>query len=42
MTTGGWILMTVSLLLVWIGTFVCFKKVLEAPKEEKAPVGLGP
>jgi hypothetical protein len=34
--------MTVSLLLVWVGTFWCFKKVLETPTEEKAPSGFGP
>ncbi len=42
MTIGGWITMTVSLALVWVGTFWCFKKVLSAPGEEKAPPGFGP
>jgi hypothetical protein len=42
MTTLGWIFMTVSLLVVWLGTFWCFKKVLESPAEEKAPPGFGP
>lgn len=42
MTIGGWITMLVSLAFVWIGTFVCFKKVLADPKGEKAPPGFGP
>ena len=42
MTTGGWITMIFSLALVWISTFLCFKKVLETPKDEKAPPGFGP
>ena len=41
MTIGGWITMIVALLLVWVGTFWCFKKVLSTPEEEKAPTGLG-
>lgn len=42
MTTAGWITMLFSLAVVWIGTFLCFRKVLETPKEEKAPPGFGP
>ncbi len=42
MTTLGWIFMTFSLTLVWVGTFLCFKKVLETPADEKAPPGFGP
>jgi hypothetical protein len=42
MTTLGWILMTVSLVCVWGGTFWCFKKVLQTPAEEKSPSGFGP
>ena len=42
MTIGGWITMIFSLTLVWVGTFWCFKKVLETPKDEKAPPGFGP
>lgn len=42
MTTLGWIFMTVSLVTVWVGCFLCFKKVLETPQEEKAPPGFGP
>jgi hypothetical protein len=42
MTTLGWIFMTCSLLMVWGGAFLCFKKVLETPSEEKAPTGFGP
>lgn len=41
MTIAGWITMIFSLTLVWVGTFVCFKKVLESPSEEKAPPGYG-
>lgn len=42
MTTGGWVTMIVSLLVVWVGTFWCFAKVLSTPSEEKAPPGFGP
>lgn len=42
MTLGGWITMSVSLILVWGGTFWCFKQVLTSPQEEKAPPGFGP
>ncbi len=42
MTTLGWIFMVASLLLVWVGTFWCFKRVLAEPKEEKVPSGYGP
>jgi hypothetical protein len=42
MTTFGWIFMTFSLVLVWGGSFWCFKKVLASPTEEKAPPGFGP
>jgi len=38
---AGWITMIFSLVLVWGGTFWCFKKVLETPAEEKAPPGYG-
>ncbi len=31
MTTLGWIFMTISLSLVWSGTFWCFYKVLTTP-----------
>ena len=41
LTTGGWITMIASLVLVWGGTYWCFKKVLETPSEEKAPPGYG-
>ena len=41
MTTGGWIFMVISLAVVWLGTFWCFKKVLTSPQEEKAPGGFG-
>lgn len=33
MTTGGWIMMTVSLVVVWGGAIWCYKKVLTAPPE---------
>lgn len=39
---GGWITMVFSLVLVWVGTFWCFKRVLRSPSEEKVPPGLGP
>ncbi len=42
MTLGGWITMTLSLIMVWGGTFWCFKKVLSSPEDEKAPPGFGP
>jgi hypothetical protein len=42
MTIGGWITMTLSLALVWFGTFWCFWKVVTTPEEEKAPTGFGP
>ena len=42
MTTLGWIFMTASLLLVWGGTFWCYKRILSTPQEEKAPSGFGP
>lgn len=42
MTLGGWITMILSLVLVWAGTFWCFKRVLRSPQEEKSPPGFGP
>ena len=42
MTTIGWIFMTASLLLVWGGTFWCYKRILSTPQEEQAPSGFGP
>ncbi len=42
MTAGGWITMIFALVLVWVGTFWCFAKVLSTPSEEKAPTGFGP
>ena len=42
LSAAGWITTLVSLGLVWGGTFWCFKKVLETPEEEKAPIGFGP
>jgi len=42
MTLGGWITMSLSLIMVWGGTFWCFKKVLTSPQDEKAPPGFGP
>jgi hypothetical protein len=42
MTPGGWFTMIFSLVLVWGGTFWCFRKVLMSPTEEKAPPGFGP
>ena len=42
MTIGGWITMILSLAVVYGSTFLCFKKVLETPAEEKVPTGFGP
>jgi len=42
MTTLGWIFMTASLVLVWGGTFWCYKRILSTPQEEKAVSGFGP
>ena len=43
LSTGGWITMIISLVLVWGGTFWCFKKVLTAdPEAEHVPPGYGP
>jgi hypothetical protein len=42
MTTGGWITMIISLAFVWGLVIWCFRKVLQTPEEEQAPVGLGP
>ena len=42
MTTGGWIMMAVSLIVVWGGCAWCYKKILSSPEEEKVPVGFGP
>jgi hypothetical protein len=44
MTAGGWILMLVSLAVVWGLTFWCFYRVLTAPPEDqvvKPPYELG-
>ncbi len=42
MTIGGWITMTVSLAVVWVGTFWCFRRVLTGKGNEKSPPGFGP
>jgi hypothetical protein len=34
--------MIASLLLVWGGTFWCYKRILSTPQEEQAPSGFGP
>ncbi len=41
MTMLGWVFMSVSLFVVWFGTFWCFWRVLQSPEEEKAPPGFG-
>jgi hypothetical protein len=41
MTAGGWITMTLSLALVWGGSFWCFWKVLTVPPEGQATDGSG-
>ena len=33
MTTSGWIMMGVSLSIVWIGTIVCYKLILSSDKD---------
>jgi hypothetical protein len=33
MTTLGWIFMTASLSVVWLGAFWCFRKVLSTPRQ---------
>lgn len=45
MTIMGWIIMSVSLLLVWGATFWSFHRVLNTPPDDhlaKPPAGLGP
>ena len=42
MTLAGWITMIISLVAVWGGTLLCFRKVLETPKVEEAPPSFGP
>jgi len=42
MTTAGWIMMGISLTIVWVGTVVCYKLILADPKgTEKVPPGYG-
>jgi hypothetical protein len=41
MTSGGWITMVLSLVLVWGGCLWCFRKVLSSPSDEKSPTGYG-
>lgn len=42
LTSTGVGIMIVSLLLVWLGTAWCYKRILATPQEEKAPSGFGP
>lgn len=42
MTTGGWVMMVISLAVVWTGVILCYRKILRTPQEEKVPVGFGP
>lgn len=42
MTTAGWIMMGVSLVVVWAGTAWCYRRILSSPQEEKVPIGFGP
>lgn len=42
MTTGGWVMMMVSLVAVWLGSFWCYFRVLKSPQDEKVPIGFGP
>jgi hypothetical protein len=44
MTTGGWLVMAVSLMFVWGLTFWCYFRVLTAPPEDHVvvpPASLG-
>jgi len=41
LTMGGWVTMLASLVLVWGGTFWCYKKTLSSPQDEKVPPGYG-
>jgi hypothetical protein len=42
MTTAGWIMMIVSLGIVWSLAIWCYKKVLSSPQKEEVPPSLGP
>jgi hypothetical protein len=42
MTIAGWITMIVANTVVWGGTILCFRKVLQTPGHEAAPPGFGP
>ena len=42
MTTAGWVTMIIALTVVWGAVILCFRKVIQSPQEEKAPVGFGP
>lgn len=42
MTTAGWMMMIVSLVVVWGGTAWCYKRILTSPQDEKVPPGFGP
>jgi hypothetical protein len=33
MTTGGWLMMIVSLTVVWLGAGWCYRTILRAPKD---------
>ncbi len=42
MTAGGWIMMGISLFVVWAGAAWCYKTILSSPQDEKVPIGYGP
>jgi len=43
MTTAGWIMMAVSLGIVWSLAIWCYRKVLSTPQQkEEVPPGFGP
>jgi hypothetical protein len=35
-------MMSVSLLVVWVGAALCYRRILSSPQEEKVPIGFGP
>lgn len=41
MTTGGWLMMGISLAIVWVGVIWCYKLILSSDKDEKVPTGYG-
>ena len=42
MTTAGWIVMLVSLGIVWSAVIWCYRTLLKAPGRKEVPPGFGP